>query len=146
MSLFQIFHWHLFCLNTNTIFVMPCSDTSFALFFYYFLSHWYNWMSHQAQGELLRVQGQHQTDKRHPVLYCDSLWLYRKSWKNGYGIDKCNLSGNNKFIFLICLKFVCALLSLCVSREGKCTKHNHDFSIQSLFFFLYYWYSTWHAL
>lgn len=66
------------------------------------------------------------------IQYCDSLWLSGKSWKNGCGIDKRNLSGNNRFIFIICLKGVL----YCWFGESECT-HKHDFSIQSHYVFIF---------
>lgn len=66
------------------------------------------------------------------IQYCDSLWLYGKSWKTVCWIDKRNLSGNNRFIFLICLKGVL----YCRCGEGEHThKHTQSWFQRSITLF-----------
>lgn len=115
----------------------------FALFFLLLSHSLAQWDEPPSSGTAFKRAGTASTLTK-DIQYCDSLWLSAKSWKNGCGIDKRNLSGNNRFIFLICLKGVL----YCRYGEGERThKHTQPWFQHSItVFFPLYWHSTWHAL
>lgn len=88
--------------------VIPSSDTSFIFLCFIFLllsQSLTQWDEPPSSGTAFKSAGT-ASKLTKDIQYCDSLWLSGKSWKNCFGIDKRNLSGNSRFVFLICLKGV----------------------------------------